>query len=150
VTARASFLASETGSGLVEVAVMLPVLLLLMIGTLDVGRGYYYAIEINDAAEAGALYGSQNPSDTAGMVAAATLNAPDISGGITTSAAYGCECSNGTGLVAGCAVPPGACSTSYVQYVQVNTSWTYRPLFPYPGIPSSYALAGQAILRASP
>ncbi len=129
---------------------MLPVLLLLMIGTLDIGRGYYYAIEVDDAAEAGALYGSQNPSDTSGMIAAAALNATDISGGIATSASYGCECSNGTGLVAGCASVPGACSTSYVQYVQVNTSWTYRPLFPYPGIPSSYALTGQATLRASP
>ncbi len=145
-----AFRQSERGSALVEVAVTLPVLLLLLVGVIDIGRGYYFALEVSDAAEAGALYGSLNTSDTAGMRSAATLDAPDLPGGLTTNtASSGCECPDGSGIVSGCASPPGACSTTYVRYVQVNTAYTYHPMLPYPGIPATYSLTGLAVLRAS-
>ncbi|MBE7159246.1 MAG: pilus assembly protein, partial [Rhodospirillales bacterium] len=62
---------------MVELALLLPLLLLLLVGAVDLGRAFYVAIEVSSAASAGAVYGTQNPTDTAGMQNAAALNAPD-------------------------------------------------------------------------
>ena len=47
---------SETGSALLEVALILPTLILVLVGAVDFGRAYYVTIEVSSAAEAGALY----------------------------------------------------------------------------------------------
>lgn len=137
---------SECGSSLVELALMLPFLVLLLLGIVDFGRAYYLSVEVNNAAHTGALYGTQNSTDTTGMQNAATGDAPDVSG-IAATATYGCECSDGSNPVANCTSPP-TCAVNVVNYVQVTTSATYKPLFPWPGIPSSLTLQGSARLRA--
>ena len=96
---------SETGSSLVEMGLLLPVLFLLLLGAVDFGRAYYLAIEVSNAAHTGALYGAQNPTDTSGMQGAATSDAPDVPG-FAVTATYGCECSNGASAVAACGVSP--------------------------------------------
>jgi Flp pilus assembly protein TadG len=137
---------SERGESLVEFALMLPFLGLLLLGVIDFGRAYYLSIEVTSAAHTGALYGVRNPSDTTGMQSAAIGDAADISS-ITATATYGCECSDGSNAVAPCSVRP-SCSTNVVNYVQVNTSATYKPMFPWPGIPGTMTLRGMARLRA--
>lgn len=52
----------ERGQSLVELAISLPVILLLMLGTLDFGMATYAYLVIRDAAQEGALYGSINPN----------------------------------------------------------------------------------------
>ena len=88
---RLNIAESEAGSSLVEVAVFLPVLLLLLIGVVLFGRAYYLANEVAGAAHAGAAYGAQNPTDTTGMQNAAKLAAPDVSG-LSVTSLRGCEC----------------------------------------------------------
>jgi hypothetical protein len=51
----------ERGQSLVEFALMMPVLLLMLMGTLDVGRMYFSFIAIQNAAGEGALYAAINP-----------------------------------------------------------------------------------------
>ena len=148
---------SDSGTSLIEMALLLPILFLLLMGTVDFGRAYYLEIEVSRAAHAGALYGSQNPTDLAGMQSAATLDAADVSG-LTSTAAYGFECSDGTQRSATCSstsctttpVAPTSCVDNVVYFVQVNTSKSYSAMFPYPGIPSPIVLRGQATMRASP
>jgi Flp pilus assembly protein TadG len=125
---------------------MLPFLTMLLLGVMDYGRALYVNVEVSNAAYTGALYGTQNYSDTTGMQNAALGDAPDISG-ITATAAYGCECSDGSNAVAGCSSQP-TCSVNVVNYVQVTTLATYKPMFPWPGIPASIAMQGSAKLRA--
>ena len=139
-------LACNRGASLVEFAVMLPFLTLLLVGLIDFGRAYYVNVEVTNAAYTGALYGTQNYSDVTGMQNAASADAPDVTG-MTAIASYGCECSDGTNPVAGCSSQP-ACSTNVVNYVQVTTTATYKPLFPWPGVPGSLAMQGLARLRA--
>ncbi len=141
-------LGSESGSSLVEMGLLMPVFLLLLLGVVDLGRAYYLKIEVSDAAHSGALYGSQNPTDTTGMQNAAAAAAPDVPG-FTASAAYGCECSDGSSAIASCSSTP-TCATNVVDYVQVTTSAAYSAWFPYPGIPSSLTLNGSARMRAGP
>jgi Flp pilus assembly protein TadG len=137
----------QDGSSLIEVAIITPVLLFLMVGAVDFGRGYYYANEVSAAAETGALYGSLNNTDTAGMIAAAKLDAKDVSG-INVTAITGCECSDGTHSVTNCGTAP-TCGVNVVNFVEVDTSATYTPILKYPGIGSSFALTGKGRLRAS-
>jgi Flp pilus assembly protein TadG len=136
----------EHGSSAVEVALMAPILVLLLVGGVDFGRGYYVALEVSSAAESGALYGSLNTSDTTGMVAAAKLNATDVPG-LTATASRGCECSDGTGAVASCSSVP-TCAVNVVDFVEVDTAATYKPIFKFPGIPATFALTGKGRMRA--
>ncbi len=141
------WLRGEEASQLVELAMVTPMLLLLLAGAVDFGRAYYVAMEVSSAAEAGATYGLQNPTDTAGMKSAALLNVPDLPN-LTPTAVYGTECSDGTSAVSGGATPP-TCAVDVVQYVEVDTTATYRPILIYPGIQSLFTLTGKSRMRAS-
>jgi Flp pilus assembly protein TadG len=144
-SARVRLLRGDGGGSAVELALMLPLFLLLLVGTVDMGRAFYTAIEVSSAAAAGVAYGVQNPTDTAGMQAAATLDAADVTG-IVPVATWGCECSDGSSGSANCASTP-SCTTNVVKYVQVVTTFTYVPLFKYPGVPVSIPLTGKARMR---
>ncbi|WP_263356077.1 TadE/TadG family type IV pilus assembly protein [Acidicapsa ligni] len=138
------------GSSLIETAFLMPMLLLILAGAVDFGRAYYLSNEISSAAHAGAVYGTVYLPDDAGVQTAAQLDAPDIAG-LTVTATHGCECFDGSSVIVNCATPPSVSTCSgnnYVNYVQVTTSTTYTPLFPYPGIPSSFTLQGNAYLRS--
>ena len=80
------FLRCECGSALVELALLVPVFMFLIYAVVDFGRAFYMAQELASAAHAGAEYGAQNPTDTAGMQAAAQTAAPDVTGGATSAA----------------------------------------------------------------
>jgi Flp pilus assembly protein TadG len=143
--------ASQRGASLVELAFLLPFLLLLLIGVVDLGRAFYLGIEVADAARAGAMYGYQTSAtmkDLAGIKTAASNDAPEVTG-LTTTSSYGCMCSDGSSPSTNCGTPP-TCSSGkrQVNYVIVNTSATYTALFPWPGVPKSFALTGRAQLIA--
>lgn len=58
---------SKEGQSLVELALCMPLLLLLMLGTLDVGRLFFDYVELRNAVREGAGYGSHFPTDNSGM-----------------------------------------------------------------------------------
>lgn len=155
----------ERGVSTLEVALMLPFLLLLLIGVVDFGQLFHLAIEVSNAARAGAQYGYQNSAtqtDTSGMIAAAEDDAADITAWGANIASYGCMCSDGTeqsqigssgnGSTSLCPTPPSTCTskgTQLIYYVQVQTQATYTPLFPWPGVPSTVTLNGKAMYWAA-
>jgi hypothetical protein len=51
----------ERGQSLVEVALTLPILLLILSGLLDIGRVYYIYIALEEAAQEAATFLAQNP-----------------------------------------------------------------------------------------
>ncbi len=57
----------ERGQSLVEMAVSLPVILLLLMGTADFGMAIFSYTILRDAAQEGALYGSFDPANRAGI-----------------------------------------------------------------------------------
>jgi len=59
------------GQELVELAVLVPLLLLIAFGVLDLGRLFHAAITITNAAREGARYGTFHPDDVAGIIGAA-------------------------------------------------------------------------------
>lgn len=56
------------GQGLVEFALILPVLLLILIGTIEFARIFFIYISITNAAREGARYGMVNPKDLNGIL----------------------------------------------------------------------------------
>ncbi|MGH9775085.1 MAG: TadE/TadG family type IV pilus assembly protein [Candidatus Acidiferrales bacterium] len=146
---------SQSGSSLVELAFLLPLLSLLLLGTIDLGRLAYMSIELASAARAGVQYGQQNISssqDITGMQAAALNDAPDLvgaaNGNLSAVASFLCQCSDGSSVSPGCTTPPSCSGTHMVNYVKVVTSATFKPWIPYPGIPSSLPMNGLAVMRA--
>lgn len=57
-----------SGQELVEFALVLPLLLLLVFGAVDLGRLFHAYITISNAAREGARYGIIYPEDTAGIL----------------------------------------------------------------------------------
>jgi len=58
---------SERGQSLVELALSFTILLALLAGVIDFGRGFFTWVALRDAAQEGALYGSTNPTDSTGI-----------------------------------------------------------------------------------
>ena len=113
----------------------------------DLGRAVYTAIEIAGAAQAGAEYGIQKPTDSAGMKAVALSSASNVANVSVPTPQYGCECSDGTSYSSSCAVTP-TCSTNVVYRVNVTVSTNYKSLLPWPGIPSNIHLSNSAAMRS--
>lgn len=55
----------EKGQSLVELAISLPIILLILLGSVDFGMALFSYAILRDAAQEGALYGSFNPTNEA-------------------------------------------------------------------------------------
>ena len=53
----------DRGAALVEAAILLPLLVLLVFGIIDVGRLVFTKIDVHDAAQEGSLFAAYNPSN---------------------------------------------------------------------------------------
>lgn len=152
------FTAAETGMNLLEFALLLPLLLLIVAGVVDIGRAAYMSMIVSHGATAGVEYGAQNSktaADSAGMKAAATQDATVVTTTNTTAAAA-CGCDNGTGNSCN-PLPTSACNSSLscpggqiLECVKVTTHASFDPLLPWPGLPSSYQANGSAVMRVRP
>ncbi|MGB7189961.1 MAG: TadE/TadG family type IV pilus assembly protein [Acidobacteriaceae bacterium] len=164
-------LRNDRGGSLVELALALPLLCLLLIGSVELGRMAYASIEVSNAARAAVAYGSQNPTTaalSADMATAATLDAADLTSmgaTLATNATEACVCDNvdssGNVTSTPITVCAGPASTALIQcplvaasgtntivhYVQATTSATVNTIFNYPGIPTSFTLHGYAQMR---
>jgi hypothetical protein len=154
----------ESGAAFVELAISIPILVLLLAGVGDFARIFYYGIELSNAARAGAQFGAvsiSNAGNPAGIkstaVAASTnigLAATDITPAVT------CVCANDDGSSIGPTSPANNCSalaatacptsgTHRILMVSVTASKTFNSVMRIPPIPASMALTRTAIERVS-
>ena len=150
---------SSAGISLIELALTMPILVILLVGITDFAFYIYGSIEAMNAAHAGAMYGAQNgitACDNTGMVNAAKADASDLvnisattSGSNTSCATVAlCACSNTPQTLALCSGQ--VCSgvgNRQVQYVKVSTTATVTSIIKYPGFFPSLTLKGQSIMR---
>lgn len=136
------------GQASVELALSLPLLLMMFLVVVETGRAFYIAISVANAARAGVQYGSQSlttAADTAGMQAAATNDAPNLTG-MTATATHFCQCSDGT---ASTCLATDCAGSHRLLYAQVNTSAPYSPLINFMGILPTMTVPGKAIMRVA-
>ena len=144
------FVWADAGQGLAEIALMIPMLLILVLGIIELGRLAYFSIEVANAASAGARYGAQSlvtAFDLAGMRTAAISDAQDLTALTVPTATYYCSCASGAG--SSCAPTDCPAPDHRLVYVQVNTRGTLNTLFNYPGIGASFTVNRQAVLRVA-
>jgi Flp pilus assembly protein TadG len=140
---------SETGQSVAEVAMLTPLLLLLLLGTIEIGRYAYYGIEVANAARAGVQYGAQSLADSkdlTGIRQAARSDAPEVQS-LNVTSRDRCACSNSPSNYVGC---PARCGSGHpLVFLEVDTTARISPLFRYPGLPASFPAKGSAIMRVA-
>jgi Flp pilus assembly protein TadG len=156
ISAHRARRASETGTALVEMAVALPFLVLVLVGTIDFARVFYTAMELTNAARAGAQYGAADTARAfeappmADVVAAAQAAAPNIAP-VTAVASRSCQCATDD---TGATFAPAASCTSacpagqhMVINIAVTATKTFTTISPFPGVPQSINLSRSATMR---
>jgi Flp pilus assembly protein TadG len=135
------------GQSAVELGFAIPVLALMLVVAADFGRVFFFSIAVNNAARAGAQYGSQTvitAADITGMKAAATTDGSNVSG--LSATASQCTCESPAGSVPACAksyCDPNPAAT----FVEVDTSAPFTTILNYPGIAHSFTLTGKAVMQ---
>jgi Flp pilus assembly protein TadG len=121
-SARRRLAADRSGNLVIEFALALPILTVLMLGLLDLGRYSLQKTAMLQGARAGAQYGILDYST--GAQAKVEATAQDASGltGVTASASWFCECVSGT-LNATCS--PCSGGTTLKRYVKVHMDKTF-------------------------
>src|SRR5262245_12972691 len=108
------------GVAAVELAVMLPLLMFLLLMTIDWARVFYYSVTLTSAARQGALYGSDPitaaQSPYGGAEAAALAETTNLSPSPTVTTSSGTDADGNA-------------------YTQVTVAWQFKTLTQFPGIP---------------
>lgn len=139
---------SSRGQALAEMALIAPLLLLLLVGLIEVGRYANFSIIVSNAARAGVQYGAQNlvtAADNVGMQNAATADA-NLGATMTATGSHICKCADGsasTCLATDCA------SSHRLVYVQVDTAATFTSMLHVANIVPSFQIRGHAVMRAA-
>jgi len=113
------------GVAVVELAVLLPLLILLFLIAIDFARVFYFSLSLTNCARAGALYASDpavaNESPFASTQAAALADATNLSPQPTITSTSGTD-SLGR------------------KYVSVTANYTFQTVTGFPGIPANVPL----------
>ena len=119
---------------MLELALGASLLTLLFAGVVGFGPMFYNAIEIGDAARAGAVYGTANPGDTTGMQNTAIASASNVQN-VTSTATRTCQCYGTSGTVSCSSTCAG--SVTPMMYVTVTAQATINPMFQNPLAPGT-------------
>jgi Flp pilus assembly protein TadG len=122
-----------------------PLLIVLVVGSVEFARVAYASIEVVNAARAGVTYGARSglfASDAAGITWAATHDGVNIPGMTVAAPILGYTCSDGN---APTGTPPACSGTAHlIETVTVQTQVKMNPLIHVPGLPATYTLNGTA------
>ena len=137
----------EAGSAAIEFGLLAPFLVLLAVGTAEIGSSVYKAMQAQNAAEAGAVYASKYGFDPAGII----NSVENATGGARIDAipapATFCGCPTAAGISEmDCS---SACAEGGApgQYLRINAQITHAPLVSLSGLVTPVTISGQAIVR---
>lgn len=138
----------DSGQAIVELAMIVPVALMLLLGVAEIGRYAYASIVANSAARAGVQYAAQNrvtASDNAQIIQAAQADAPELPN-LTITPSHYCTCADGSS---------SSCETTdcggsrIIEYVKVDTETQLPSIFGYSAFPKVLSVKGEDIMRVS-
>jgi Flp pilus assembly protein TadG len=132
------------GAAAIEFAILASILILLMIGVVDIGMGFYRKMQVQTAAQAGAHYAMRHgfvPTSIANAVTAATAF-PGISASPAPTQYCGCPSNTGITIADCTSTCPGGLTAT--KYVAVSAQGTYNTILTYPTFPNSFTLAASS------
>jgi hypothetical protein len=144
------------GSAVLELAIAVPVVILLFAGAADFARVFRDAVSMTDSSHAGAMWGSlvvAHSRSFAEIQNVATSSAGEVNGSETAAENY-CDCPDAPakGPSDSNAV---SCSTGFCpgygnprSYVRCRVSASFDPVLPYPGVPSDSEVGRWVYMRA--
>jgi Flp pilus assembly pilin Flp len=136
-----SFGRHASGGAAIEFALIGPAVVILLIGVTDFGLGFYRRMQVQSAAQRGAIYATVNGPDINGITTAITSSPGSIlvprPGPITFDA-----CATSSGLTSTC--PTGVTPGTYVSAPAVTS---YRLIFRYPGLTSPMTFSATQVVR---
>jgi Flp pilus assembly protein TadG len=149
----------QSGQALVELGLLLPMLVLLLLGVVELGRYSYVGILVANAARAGTAYGTQTLSqsvDTTGIATAArndfkTNGQNPTNLAVTSTVSCGCD-SGGTVTAFVCTgTGAGTCATGHwVVQLSVTASGTFNAVFNSSFFPTSITVTRTSAMRVKP
>jgi Flp pilus assembly protein TadG len=150
---------SQTGQALVEMALIVPILVLLIVGVIEIGRYAYISILVGNAARAGAAFGTQNLTTNGNTTEINNAANNDFLSngmtGLTTTSFNTCGCDVG-GTVSSdtqgnCSpgAPPACVGGHWVITLHVTSTGQFDGLFIFLGA-SKQTITQTAIMRVAP
>ena len=138
---------ARTGHAILELAILVPALMLFLFGAADFGRIFYASMEVANAAAAGAIYGAQTvgtAKNLSRIQQAARNEAQDLkASSLSVTASQFCQCSDGSSVPCS-----GSCASGRVElYVSVTATYPFQTLVNYPGIPSQTTISKTSVMR---
>ena len=134
---------AHSGQNLLEVALLMPLLALLMVGALDLGRAFIAHTRLIDAVMEGGVYGARYPDQTATIIARAYAEAQGQLGtpgtDLTIDAATGVRCYQGQTNTLIATSPAGNCAARDADgrllvkpgdTLEITAQYTFRPITP--------------------
>lgn len=152
--------ANRRGGALLELAIVIPFLLMLVVGTVDFGRIFYRGMAVAQAARAAAEFGivPGNSADFTGMKtngkAAVASDLTLVDADFTPAPSRSCECATEAGVFSAtspantCTGTPCAAGGHLVVTVSVTVTKTFTTLINYPRIPHIVQITRTTKLRA--
>jgi Flp pilus assembly protein TadG len=135
------------GTAAIEFALAAPMFLILLLGVVEIGFGTYQAMQVQDAAEAGALYASEYGWNPTG-ISAAVVNATGAVGVTATPTAVEfCGCPTSTGITTVLCTATCTGGVAPGTYVKVSAALPHQTILSYPGLPLPTTLTGQSTIR---
>jgi Flp pilus assembly protein TadG len=132
---------SRAGQNLVELALLMPLLALIMLGAVDLARAFIAHTRLTDAAMAGAVYAGHFPAEQSAIIARAYGSADGRLGALGTDfvvdASGGVRCYQGQTTTLIASTPAGDCTAKDASNllvarpgdtVEVTASYAFRPI----------------------
>jgi len=137
----------NSGVAAIEFGMIVPILVLMVVATVDIGMGFYRKMQVEDAAQAGAAWAIKNGFNVNAISTAvlSATSAPAISASPTPVQFCGCASGSSIGTVTcGTTCSGGALAGTYST---VSAQMTYNTILPYGFFPSSYNFSSQSTVR---
>lgn len=137
------YIKNSHGASATEFSLLAPVLVLLLVGTIDFGLFIKQELQLQKMVSETASYAARIQGDSNLDAVAEGAYEGDFSK-VTLDTILECSCSDGAAQTC-----PADCADDDFErrYVSISASGTYQPLFPYPGLPENMVLQSTARMR---
>ena len=135
------------GVAAIEFGIIVPILVLMVVATADIGMGFYRKMQVEGAAQTGAAWAMKNGFDANLISNAVTSATSALAISVSPAPVHFCGCASGSSIstaTCGTTCSGGALAGTYTT---VSAQMTYNTILPYGLFPSTYNFSLQSTVR---